>query len=119
MPDRPKNVTQLLRLEVPVVVRLGDRRLAVAEVLGLVPGAIIELNRPAESELDLFVNNVKIGCGNAVKVGENFGLQITYVGDMRQRVAALGGSSAGAEPEVSEETTDLNALAEALLAGQT
>src|SRR5438552_4401927 len=92
------NLGQILKLEVPIVVRLGERILDVADVLGLVPGAIIELPKNAESELDLLVNNKAIGCGMAVKVGENFGLRLTYIGDVRARIDALG---AGAPPSSS------------------
>ena len=50
--DAP-NLAQILKLEVPIVVRLGERIMDVSDVLGLVPGAIIELPKNAESELDL------------------------------------------------------------------
>src|SRR5882762_7206632 len=83
-----------LRLEVPVIVRLGERAMSLGEVIGLAPGAIIELPKNAEEELDLLVNNKQIGAGTAVKVGENFGLRITYIGDVRQRIAAMAGAPA-------------------------
>jgi flagellar motor switch protein FliN/FliY len=86
-----QNLAQILKLEVPIVVRLGARTMDVAGVLGLVPGAIIELPKNAESELDLMVNNRAIGCGVAVKVGENFGLRLTFLGDVRARIDAMGG----------------------------
>ncbi|MEX2218673.1 MAG: FliM/FliN family flagellar motor C-terminal domain-containing protein, partial [Phycisphaerales bacterium] len=58
-----------LRLEVPVIVRLGERVMTVGEVIGLAPGAIIELPKTSEAELDLLVNNKQIGTGTAVKEG--------------------------------------------------
>jgi flagellar motor switch protein FliN/FliY len=84
----------VLRLEVPVIVRLGERTLSVGEVLDLAPGAIIELPKNVEDELDLLVNNKQVGTGVAVKIGENFGLRITYLGDVRVRIAALGDGAA-------------------------
>lgn len=89
--DRSNNLQQILRLEVPLVVRLGERPLKVEEVVSLVPGAIIELPKTADAELDLLVNNKRIGRGVAVKVGENFGLRITFIGEVAERVAAMGG----------------------------
>jgi flagellar motor switch protein FliN len=83
----------VLRLEVPVIVRLGERRMPLRDVLALVPGSIIELPKNSEAELDLLVNNKQIGLGAAVKVGENFGLRITYLGDVRERIEALGGAA--------------------------
>jgi flagellar motor switch protein FliN/FliY len=86
--------SRILKIEVPVVVRVGERQMRMSEVLALVPGSIIELNKRAEDELDLLINNKQIGSGNAVKVGENFGLRVTYIGDVRERIEALGADAA-------------------------
>ncbi len=77
------------KLEVPVVVRLGERPISVREVLDLFPGSIIELPKPADSELDLLINNKQIGKGGAVKIGENFGIRLTYVGNEVERLKAV------------------------------
>jgi flagellar motor switch protein FliN/FliY len=99
-PTKPiADPARILRLEVPVVVRVGERQMTMGEVLALVPGSIIELTKRAEDELDLLVNNKQIGSGTAVKVGENFGLRVTYIGDARERIKAMGeqeGDEAGA-----------------------
>jgi flagellar motor switch protein FliN/FliY len=87
----PSDLVTLLRLEVPVIVRLGERSMTMTEVLGLVPGSIIELHKNSEDELDLLINNKQIGTGAAVKVVENFGIRINYIGDMKARIAAMGG----------------------------
>jgi len=108
LPRPEQNFAQIQRLEVPLVVRLGERSMRVAEVVRLVPGAIIELPKHADAELDLLVNNKPIGCGTAVKVGENFGLRVTYIGDVASRLEAVGGTS----------EADAAAAAEAMLAGQ-
>jgi flagellar motor switch protein FliN/FliY len=92
----PANLSQILQLNVPIVVRVGERTLDVEEVLALVPGSIIELPKNAESELDLLVNNKVIGCGVAVKVGENFGLRLTFLGNAAARLEALAGAGAPA-----------------------
>ncbi|MBI1368728.1 MAG: hypothetical protein GC162_08770 [Planctomycetes bacterium] len=86
-----RDVQTLLKLRVPVIVRLGHRDLSLSRVLALIPGAIIELPQLADEPLDLMVNNKVVGNGVAVKIGENFGLKVTYIGDPAQRVAALGG----------------------------
>lgn len=87
-------LASILGLEVPLIVVLGERRMRLAEVVALVPGAIIELPKGSEEELELLVNNKAIGTGVAVKVGENFGIRITYVGNLKQRIAALAGGTA-------------------------
>lgn len=83
------DISTILKLTVPVIVELGRHRMAMDDVLALGPGAILELEKPSEDELDLLVNNVPMGKGVAVKVGENFGIRITAIGSAKQRVEAL------------------------------
>ncbi len=105
-----RDVDCILKLEVPVIVRLGERRLKLREVLQLAPGAIIELPKSADEMLDLMVNNRPIGGGAAVKIGENFGIRIDWVGNAEDRISALA-------TEAPDET-DEDAIAMSLLAGQ-
>ncbi len=111
MPAR--NSEQIRQLEVPVIVRLGEKDMTMKEVLGMVPGAILELPRSADSELELVVNNKVIGCGIAVKIGENFGIRVTYLGDMANRVVEKAQMK---EAAVSRVDADVAALADALMA---
>lgn len=89
-PDRGQ-IDRILKLRVPVVVRLAERKMLLSEVLKIVPGTILEFGRTVDEELDLMVNNHQVGAGVAVKVNEHFGLRVTYLGDLRQRIASLGG----------------------------
>jgi flagellar motor switch protein FliN/FliY len=89
----PADVGSLLRIEVPLIVRIGERAMPMEEVLTLGPGSIIELTKQADDELQILVNNKPVGLGRAVKVGENFGVRVTYVGDVRQRLDALGNAT--------------------------
>ena len=41
----------------------------------------------ADEDLEVMVNNKPIGAGLAVKVGENFGVRVTYVGDLLEGFA--------------------------------
>ncbi|MFP4145686.1 MAG: FliM/FliN family flagellar motor switch protein [Phycisphaeraceae bacterium] len=81
----------ILKLKVPVIVEIGRRKLSLDDVLSLGPGAILELDKSADRELALLVNNKPVGTGAAVKVGENFGIRINEIGSHRERIAALGG----------------------------
>lgn len=83
-------VARILRLQVPVIVKLAERRLTMAEVLRLGTGAIIEFAKANDEPLELLINNKAIGLGEAVKVGENFGLRITQIGDVRAVIRSLG-----------------------------
>jgi len=108
-----------LKLEVPIVVRLAERQLPVQDVLRFVPGSLIELPKDADDELDLLVNNKAIGQGTAVKVGENFGLKVTFIGDLRARLEALTGATSETPADAGEAApSEADALAEQMLSGQ-
>ncbi|MEO1130813.1 MAG: FliM/FliN family flagellar motor C-terminal domain-containing protein, partial [Planctomycetota bacterium] len=80
---------RILKLNVPIIVLMGEKTMPLQDVVSMMPGTIIELPKPADSELELLVNNMVIGSGTAVKVGENFGLRISAIGDARERIAAM------------------------------
>lgn len=115
----PSDVRAILALEVPIIVQLGERSVRVADVCMWTPGSIIELPKRADEELSLRVNNKPVGAGFAVKVGENFGIRITYIGDIKSRIAALGTGSTMTSIPAGSGDPDLDALAESMLSGQT
>lgn len=80
----------ILKLEVPLIVVLGRRHMPVRDVVSLLPGAIIELTKHADDELEILINNKQVGTGRAVKVGENFGVRVTQIGDAKERIGAMG-----------------------------
>lgn len=88
----PPTVHRVLRIRVPIIVRLAHRKMSTAQVLGLAPGKIIEFDQDAEEPLDLLMNNQRIGCGVAVKVGDNFGLRITSILGAQGKLRAIRGS---------------------------
>lgn len=115
----PEPIDHILKLEVPIIVQLAEKNITMGDVLAMVPGMIIEFPKAADEELELMVNNKAIGTGTAVKVGENFGIRLSFIGDVRSRIEALGGSLPRTSmQEVDQPEGDLDALAEQLLAGQ-
>lgn len=109
----PTDLRSILQLEVPLIVQIGERLMTVSEVIELVPGSIMEIPKQADEELEILVNNKTIGTGTAVKVGENFGIRVQFIGNLKDRIEALG--SASATPEVADEFAE---LADQLLGGQ-
>ena len=85
-----RDAKTILSLDVPVVVVLAERTMTLGEVLALRPGTILEVQKSADQDLSLRINNRGVGTGTAVKVGENFGLRIATIGSRTQRVKALG-----------------------------
>lgn len=82
---------RILRLRVPVLVRLAYRNMPLRSARRLAPGAIIEFEKSVNEPLDLLVNNRPVGHGDCVKVGEHFGIRLTDVVDRNSRIRSLGG----------------------------
>lgn len=89
MPD----VRRVLRIEVPLVVRLAERQMTVREVLDLAPGAMIHFESGPDEFLELLANGKVIASGCAVKVNERFGLRVERVTRPAETVKALGAAA--------------------------
>lgn len=89
----PEDIRRLLRLQVPVIVRLARHRITVGQARRLSLGLILEFSKQVHEDLELLVNNHAIGAGEAVKVGEKFGLRINSIRSRAARIRALGGES--------------------------
>ena len=85
------DLARILKLQVPVIVKLAERRFSMAEVLRIQTGAILEFAKASDSPLELMINNKSIAVGEAVKVGENFGIRLTQIGDVKQIIKSMGG----------------------------
>jgi len=77
--ELPEHLKRVLKLSVPLVVCLSEKQLQLGEIMRLGVGSTIEFDNSCADPLDLRVNNQTIGSGEAVKVGENFGLKITSI----------------------------------------
>lgn len=84
----PQEHSPILELEVPLIVQIASRTMAVREVMELEHGAIIEFPKSADEKLEILVNNKAVGQGTAVKVGENFGVRISQVGGLESCLEA-------------------------------
>ncbi len=83
-------VQRILRLHVPVIVKLAERKFTCSEVLRIQTGSILEFLKSSDEPLELMINNKTIAVGEAVKVGENFGLKIQQIGDVKSVIKSLG-----------------------------
>lgn len=85
----PEHLRRVLKIEVPIIVRLAQRPIPVSRIIKWVPGSIIEFEKNADAPLDIMTNNTCIGFGSAVKVGENFGIRITSMINARGKLQAM------------------------------
>ncbi|MDQ3329344.1 MAG: FliM/FliN family flagellar motor switch protein [Planctomycetota bacterium] len=86
-PDDPRRarLNRVLNVPVQVAVRLAEKRIELDQLLTLGPGSLISFDKNCEDLLDLYVNNRLFGRGEAVKIGEHFGLKIDEVGSVKRR----------------------------------
>lgn len=73
----PSYARSLLRIKLPVTVTLASKKQPVEQITSLNPGSIIQFDKSCEEMLELGVGEQIIGRGEAVKVGDKFGLRIT------------------------------------------
>lgn len=69
----------VMDVPVAVTVELGRRSVKIADVLRLGPGSVLELDKANGEPLDLYVNDRLIARGEAVIVGERYGIRLTEV----------------------------------------
>ena len=111
------DVKAILSLEVPLIVLLGERKMRLREVKSLIPGAIIELPKHSDEELEVLVNNKRVGTGIPVKVGENFGETFRVEDGVLKRIRALeAGEPAAAAEDAGDTGEGQHDAAEAALA---
>jgi flagellar motor switch protein FliN/FliY len=81
--DRPAgdraDMRVLYDVEMTLTAEIGRTRLPVRQVLDLVPGSVLELDRTAGAPADLMVNGRLIARGEVVVVDEDYGIRITEI----------------------------------------
>ena len=90
MPEQPKNLDRILAIELPMVVLLARKRMRIEEILRLIPGTVLEFDKPVTDPLDLLVNEQVIARGDTIKVGERFGLQVREIASPKETIRAMG-----------------------------
>lgn len=73
------DLSLVLDVPVEVSVELGKRIIPIAEILSLGPGSVVELDKAAGESLDVLVNGKLVARGEAVVVGEKYGIRIVEV----------------------------------------
>ena len=87
-PGIPEEVvaTRLSRIndvEMALTVVIGRTKLPIREVLGLEPGAVIELDRSAGAPADILLNGRLIAYGEVVVVDQDYAVRVTRILDVQ------------------------------------
>lgn len=91
LPAEAADIKLDLVLDVPVTVslRVGNTKISIRDLMRLVEGSIIELDRPAGEPMDVLVNGTLVAHGEIVVVNDKFGVRLTDVVSPSERIRKL------------------------------
>lgn len=83
------NLDMILDIPVQLTVELGRTKIAVRDLLQLVPGSVVELDSRTGTPMDVLVNGCLVAQGEVVVVNEKFGLRLTDIITPEERLRRL------------------------------
>ncbi|MAD41549.1 MAG: flagellar motor switch protein FliY [Arcobacter sp.] len=86
----PKNLELLYNVKLKLSVRLGTKVVLLKDILSWDIGEIIELEQMVNEPLEILINGIKIGEGEAVIVEGKFGLKIKSIGNDKLKFNQIG-----------------------------
>ena len=87
----PDGIERILEIPLELTVELGRKRVRIGELLSVNVGSVIDLGTPAGAPLAIYANSTLIAHGEAVVVGERYGIRVTDIVSPHERVRRLGG----------------------------
>jgi flagellar motor switch protein FliN len=84
-------INLVLDIPIEVTVEIGRRKMLLGEVVRLGPGAIVELGKASGEPLDILANGHLIARGEAVVIGERYGVRVMDIVSSQDRIAGLAG----------------------------
>ena len=87
--DEDVSLDVILDIPVTLSMELGRTQINIRNLLQLNQGSVVELDRLAGEPLDVMVNGTLIAHGEVVVVNERFGIRLTDVVSLSERVRKL------------------------------
>ncbi len=87
VPER--NLELLLEIELSAILRFGQKRMLLRDILDLNAGAVVELDRQVQEPVDLLLDGKVIARGDVVIVDGSYGLRVTEVASPHERASFL------------------------------
>ena len=84
------DISMLLDIPVTLSMEIGQTKISISELLKLSKDSVIELQRMAHEPLDVLVNGTLVAHGEAVVVGDRFGIRLTDVISPQERLRKFG-----------------------------
>ena len=89
-PKGGRGLDFLYDIPLQISVEVGRSKVLLRDLLKMGEGYVIELDKLAGEPLDLYVNSRLIARGEAVMVGDKFGIRLTDVVSTSDRIENLG-----------------------------
>jgi flagellar motor switch protein FliN/FliY len=84
-----ERLDMLLDIPLRATALLGRTKWSIKDILGIVPGSVVELDSMVDEPVEILVNGVLVAMGEVVVVNENFGVRITSIIDPEERLRRL------------------------------
>ena len=89
-PAEDLNLDVILDVPVTLSMEIGRTQINIRNLLQLNQGSVVELDRFAGEPLDVLVNGTLVAHGEVVVINEKFGIRLTDVISVSERVKRLG-----------------------------
>jgi flagellar motor switch protein FliN/FliY len=83
------NLAALLDVQLPVSIRFGETEMLLEDVIKLGVGAVIELNSAVDDPVELVVNGRCFARGEVVTVDGFYGVRITEITSVGERIKSV------------------------------
>lgn len=77
--EQATNLNMIMSVPLQISVEIGRTKKQIKEILELTTGSIVELNKQAGSQVDVFVNGQLIASGEVVVVDDYYGVRISEI----------------------------------------
>ncbi len=74
-----QNIDLVMDIPVTLSMELGRTSISIQDLLELDSGSVVELQRMADEPMDVLVNGTLVAHGEAVVIGDKFGVRLTDV----------------------------------------
>ena len=79
----------LFDLDLQVSVELARKEMKIRDILQLGEGSVVEFDKMADENVDVYVNNKKIAKGEVVVIDDRFGVRITNLLQSTERLLGI------------------------------
>ena len=83
------NMAMLMDVDLPVSIRFGETEMLLEDAVKLGVGSIIELDSAIDQPVDLIVNGKSVARGEVVTVDGFYGVRITEISNVGERLRSL------------------------------